>query len=111
VRRPVGEVADARAERLRVDELQRLPIHAALAEALTAAHDYGMDHEPEFVEEVLLQQRPEEVGLPEIPTSLFGCGLSSVISSARLPSIGVELFHPRGSSRVLETTYLGVSFM
>src|SRR5215216_4328442 len=58
--RLVGEIEDARAKGLRVHELQRLLIAPSLEEALPAAHDNGMDHEPELIEEVLAQQRPEE---------------------------------------------------
>ena len=47
--RLVTEVEDARAERLRVDELQRRLICAVLKETLPAAQDNGMDHEPELV--------------------------------------------------------------
>src|SRR5215208_5290824 len=36
---------------------------------------------------------------------------SLLISSATSPLISVELFHSRGSSKVFETTNLGVSFM
>ena len=60
LRRLVGEIENARAEDLRVDELQRLLIATVLKETLPAAHDDGMDHEPELVEEVVLQQRPDQ---------------------------------------------------
>jgi hypothetical protein len=54
--RLVAEVEDARAERLRVDELQRRLICAVLKETLPAAQDNGMDHEPGLAEEVVGQQ-------------------------------------------------------
>jgi hypothetical protein len=60
LRRLVGEIHNARAEGLRVHETQRLLIAPALKQTLPAAHDYGMDHEPEFVEEVLFKQRPDQ---------------------------------------------------
>jgi hypothetical protein len=56
LRRPVGEIDDARAEGLRVDELQRLLIAPVLEQTLPAPHDYGMEHEPEFVEEAVFKQ-------------------------------------------------------
>src|ERR671915_37402 len=58
--RPVGEVEDARAERLRVHELQRFPIAPLLEEALPAPQDDRMDHKPKLIEEFLAQQRPDE---------------------------------------------------
>src|SRR5215213_415710 len=58
--RLVGEVEDVRAKRLRVHELQSLLIAPFLEEALPAAHDYGMDHEPKLVEEPVGEQRPDE---------------------------------------------------
>ena len=60
LRRPVGEVEDARAKGLRVHELQRLLIAPFLKQALPAPQDDGMDHEPKLVEEVVAQQRPDE---------------------------------------------------
>ena len=50
--RMVGEVENTRAERLRVDELQRLLIAPILEEALPVPNDDGMNHEPKLVEEV-----------------------------------------------------------
>ena|SRR5215203_880810 len=58
MRRSVGEVDDACAEGLRVHELQHLLLAPVLEEALAAAHHDGMDHKPQFVQEVLGQQRP-----------------------------------------------------
>src|SRR5215204_5039716 len=60
LRRPVGEIQNARAEGLRVDQLQRLLIAPVLKQTLSAPHDYGMDHEPKFVEEVLFKQRADQ---------------------------------------------------
>src|SRR5215217_3145417 len=60
VRRRVGEVEDARAEGLRVHELQRFLIASVLKQALPAAQDDRVDHEPELIEEVFAQQRPDE---------------------------------------------------
>jgi hypothetical protein len=59
LRRLVGEIGNARAEGLRVDELQRLLIAPVLKQTLSAPHDYGMDHERKLLEEVLLQQLNE----------------------------------------------------
>jgi hypothetical protein len=59
LRRLVGEIENARAEGLRVDELQRLLIAPVLKQTLSAPHDYGMDHERKLLEEVLLQQLSE----------------------------------------------------
>src|SRR5215208_7289475 len=39
--------------------LRRL-IAPALKQTLSAPHDYGMDHEPQLVEEAFLQQRPDQ---------------------------------------------------
>jgi len=50
--RLVGEVDDARAERLRIYELQRLLIAPLLEETLSAAHDEWVDHKPKLVEEL-----------------------------------------------------------
>ena len=60
LRRLVGEIENARAEGLRVDELQRLLIAPFLKQTLSAPHDDGMEHEPEFVEEILFEQRPDQ---------------------------------------------------
>jgi hypothetical protein len=49
--------------------------------------------------------------LPRIVISCPGCRLSLAISSATLLLIRVELFYSRGSSRVVEATYLGTLFM
>src|SRR5215207_11757370 len=58
--RLVGEIEDARAEGLRIHELQGLLITPVLKQALPAARDNRVDHEPELVEEVISQQRPDE---------------------------------------------------
>jgi hypothetical protein len=58
--RLVGEIDDARAEGLRVNESQNLLIAPFFEEALPSAHDDGMDHETELVEEPLAQQPPDE---------------------------------------------------
>jgi hypothetical protein len=42
LRRLVGEIENARAEGLRVDELQRLLIAPVPKQTLSARHDYGM---------------------------------------------------------------------
>src|SRR4028118_1809793 len=55
-RRPVGEGDDARTERLRLYELEPYQGTSLPEEALSAAHDHGMDHEPELVEEAVPQQ-------------------------------------------------------
>jgi hypothetical protein len=60
LRRLVGEIENARAEGLRVDELQRLLIAPFLKQTLSTPHDDGMEHEPKFVEEVLFKQRPDQ---------------------------------------------------
>src|SRR3712207_6677897 len=60
LRRLVGEIENARAERLRVNELQRLLIAPVLKQTLSAPHDDGVDHEPKFVEEVVFKQRPDQ---------------------------------------------------
>jgi hypothetical protein len=59
LRRLVREVEDARAEGPQIHELQSLLIAPSLEEALPASHYNGMDHEPELVEEVVLNQRPD----------------------------------------------------
>ena len=41
-------------------KLQSLMIAPFLEEMLPAPHDNGMDHEPELVEEAVLQQRPDQ---------------------------------------------------
>jgi hypothetical protein len=51
------------------------------------------------------------VPLPVIEISLPGCCFSLAIYSATFPLISVEFCHSRGSSKVLETTYLEVLFM
>ena len=56
----VGEIENARAEGLRVHELQRLLIAPLLKQTLSAPHDDGMDHEPELVEEIISKQPPHE---------------------------------------------------
>src|SRR5215217_561550 len=60
LRRLVGEIENARAEGLRVDELQRLLIAPVLKQMLSVPHNYGMEHEPKLVEEVLFKQRPDQ---------------------------------------------------
>src|SRR5215212_4993352 len=60
LRRLVAEIENARVEGLRVDELQRLLIATLLKQTLSSAHNYRMEHEPEFVEEVLFKQRPDQ---------------------------------------------------
>src|SRR5215203_6586355 len=60
LRRLVGEIENARAEGLRVNKLQRLLIAPFLKQTLSAAHDYGMEHESKFIEEVILKQRPDQ---------------------------------------------------
>src|SRR5215217_6152325 len=60
LRRLVGEIENARAEGLRVDQLQRLLISPVLKQTLSAPHDDGMNHEAKFVEEVLFKQRPDQ---------------------------------------------------
>src|SRR5215207_176391 len=60
LRRLVGEIENARAEGLRVDELQCLLIAPVLKQTLSAPHDYGMDHEAELIEEAVSQQRPDQ---------------------------------------------------
>src|SRR5215213_1638265 len=60
LRRLVAEIENARAESLRVNKLQRLLIAPVLKQSLSAPHDYGMEHEPKFVEEVLFKQRPNQ---------------------------------------------------
>src|SRR5687768_14207971 len=49
--------------------------------------------------------------LPMIVISLPGLRFSPATPSATSPSTRDELFHPRGSSKVLETTNLGTLFM
>ena len=63
--RLVGEVEDARAERLQVDELQRFPITPILEEPLPGAQDHVMNHEPELIEEVASKQRTDESAASE----------------------------------------------
>src|SRR5215203_1767138 len=60
LRRLVGEIENARAEGLRVDELQRPLIAPFLKQTLSAPHDDRMNHEPELVEEVVFKQRPNQ---------------------------------------------------
>lgn len=67
-----------------------------LEEALPAAHHNRMDYQPELVEEVLGQQRPDERCAARDPDVLAGCRLSLVTSSTSSPFISVELFHSRG---------------
>src|ERR671914_3047168 len=60
MRQLVGEVEDARAKRLRVNEPKKLLIAPMLKEALSAAHDNRVDHEPKLVADLLGKQRPDE---------------------------------------------------
>ena len=110
--RLVGEVEDARAERLRVDELQRFPITPILEEPLPGAQDHGMNHEPELIAEVASKQRTDESAASEDRDVLFR-PLRQFDNFLRegFPLIRVELFHSRGCCRVVETTYLGTLFM
>jgi hypothetical protein len=55
LRRLAGEIENACAEGLRVDELQRLLIATILKQTLSAPHDYGIDHEPEVVGQPLVR--------------------------------------------------------
>ena len=48
-RRPLGEVDDARVERLGAHEFQTFRIFPVLEEALPTTKDHGMNHEPELV--------------------------------------------------------------
>src|SRR5215218_4818474 len=59
--RLVGEDDDARAECLRVDEFQKRRIYLTLEETLPAPHNYGKDHEPVLVYEVVFQRRVDEI--------------------------------------------------
>ena len=61
----VGKIEDARAERLRVDELQRLPTVPVLEETLPATEDHRMNHKPEFVDEVASKQRTHKSAAAE----------------------------------------------
>jgi hypothetical protein len=56
LRRLAGEIENARAERLRIDELQSLLIAPVLTETLPAAHDNRMEYEPKLVEGVVGQR-------------------------------------------------------
>src|SRR5215217_8074631 len=60
LRRLVGEIENACAEGLRVEELQRLLIAPFLKQTLSTPHHDRMNHEPKFVEEVLFEQRPDQ---------------------------------------------------
>src|SRR5215217_4050449 len=116
VRRPVGEVDDTGAERLGVHKLQLLPITSLLEEAPPAAHDNRMDHETELVEEVPLQQRPDEGAAARDPDVLARLPLELVDLLRDVPAderrvVPPERFHPSGSFRVVETTYLRTPFM
>src|SRR5215207_4572858 len=68
--RPVGEVEDARAKRLRVHELQRLLISSFLKETLPTAQNNRMDHERKLLEEPVGQQRPDEGAAADDPDVL-----------------------------------------
>jgi hypothetical protein len=72
-----------------------------------------MNHEPELVEEPILEQRPDEGAAADDRDVLAGLPLELGYppSAYPLPLIRVELFHPRGSSSTSETTYLGTLFM
>src|SRR5215204_2545265 len=56
----VGEIENARTKGLRVDQLQRILLPPVLKQTLPAPHHHGMEHEPKFVEEAVLQQRPDQ---------------------------------------------------
>src|ERR671910_3014391 len=58
--RLVGEVDDARGEGLGIHQLQGLTVAFVREEALPAAHDDRMDHEPKLVDEPVSQQRLDE---------------------------------------------------
>ena len=60
LRRLVGEIENACAEGLRVEELQRLLIAPVLKQTLSAPHHDRMNHEPELVEEAVLKQRSDQ---------------------------------------------------
>ena len=103
---------DARVERLRTYELQGPPISPVLEEALPAPQDYRVDHQPQLVQEPLLESDRTRAPLPMIVMSLPGCRFNSEIPSTNSSLlISTELFHSRGSSRVPETTYLRTLFM
>ena len=73
--RLVGEVEDTSTDRLRIHELQSLPISPVLEESLPAAQDYRVDHEPELTEEIVLKQRPDEGAASEDRDVLTGLPL------------------------------------
>ena len=60
--RPVDEDGHAVADDLRVDEPQRLLVARLAEEALAASEHDGEDHQPELVDEVVLDQRLHEPG-------------------------------------------------
>src|SRR5215211_4867810 len=71
-RQPAGEVEDARTEDFRAHQFQDLRIDRVLEEPLAFAHDYGEDHEPVLVDEVVPHKRVDEVGAAKgvaFPTS------------------------------------------
>jgi hypothetical protein len=111
LRRLVGEVEDTDAERLRVDKLQRLLITPFLKQALPCAQDNGINHKAELVEEVVGQQRPDEGGAAEDRDVLAGLLLEPGDLLRDVPLDQRRVVPLKGgSSRVVETTYLGVSF-
>ena len=89
-----------------------MPTIPLLEETLPDAQDQGMNHEPELVDEVASKQRTDESAASEDRDVLSG-PLRQFDNFLRevFPLIRVELFHSRGSCRVVETTYLGTLFM
>src|SRR5260370_40556377 len=58
----IDEDGDAVADRLRVDEPQRLFVARVAEEALARPEDDGEDHQPQLVNEVVFDQRLHELG-------------------------------------------------
>src|SRR5829696_5653021 len=105
--RPVSENYDARVERLRVHKFQKGGVESIPEETFPTSQDDGKDHDPVLVDEAILHQHVPEghPGLRQRRSRGFCFSLDTC--SATSPSIRVELFHSRSSSRVVKTTCLG----
>src|SRR5215208_7514311 len=105
--RPVGEDNDARAEDLRVHELQSCCVEPVAEEPLALPHDDGKTMSRYSSTRSCSISAFASSALPYTSMSLPSCCLSLATPSATSPFISVELFHSSGSSSVVETTCLG----
>src|SRR5436309_16115690 len=104
-RSEVGEVVDGPG----LEEAHR-PLLAGLAEDALAGPEHDrVDHQPQLVDQVVVQQRadePDAAGDDDLPANSCFSFETSCITS---PASTVELFQA-GSFRVEDTTNLGISF-